>query len=794
MTADTPAEDAEKQRVWIALLANANPKICDKPYNVILHEGTSWDWIPFSEAGAAIFPVAHRQMVEGEVVFDIDGPDREKNYAVSQRIENVVKENGLFYHKFEYGGRSPHIHLFFRGVDLPKDTNNWKLAKVFFDLVLKLADVNTEKDHVDTGLVTGVPLRHGIRAERNSAIPQNLRYNYVDASMLRVFMERVYGKFEYIKQEIEDLLQEKKNRKDNFNEAILITANYITSAHHFITMRDNEDIFFFDEKIYKYGGETLIKEDVYRLWGKEANRSTVSEIIARVQANTFKNREDFNIDIDRIPCLNGIVNLITGELEPFSPSNKFTFMIPVFYNKEATCPRINAFISSVFKQEDIPLAYEIIGYCLYRRYHIQKAIMLLGGGRNGKSTFLGLLTAVLGKENITGKALQDLEKHRFAKAMLFGKLANIHADLPDRALHTTGTFKELTGGDVIDGEKKFKDSFVFTNYAKLIFSANSLPETGDDTYAFYRRWIILDFPNKFEGDVENKNILLEITSPEELSGLLNVALQALRDVLKRGDFTATTATENSRKRYLKASNSILAFIDDCIMKDPTASAIKKGTLYQEYVRYCEYFGLSIESKQKFGRTWDAGVPYAVDCQVDKEKAVKGIAMTTNYEQDSELVVGTTANSGQRSIISVIENNAQLSEVKIEQQAKLSGGDTTDTTDTTDNSPIKAQEKKGGNNVENKLIEKIGRIGNIGRMEPRGDAITSEVPETRIGRIGRISRAEEENKSFTLEDVQRELGSPLEEVSAQIHALLQTGFIQEIHPGEYIRRRNYVADS
>jgi putative DNA primase/helicase len=107
---------------------------------------------------------------------------------------------------------------------------------------------------------------------------------------------------------------------------------------------------------------------------------------------------------------------------------------------------------------------------------------------------------------------------------LYGKLANIYADLPAIALKETGIFKMLTGGDTISGEHKFKPRFYFKNYAKLIFSCNQIPQTPDDSDAFYRRWIIVNFPHQFlDADqntdknlVADKNLLAKLTTTSEL--------------------------------------------------------------------------------------------------------------------------------------------------------------------------------------------------------------------------------------------------------------------------------------
>ena len=99
----------------------------------------------------------------------------------------------------------------------------------------------------------------------------------------------------------------------------------------------------------------------------------------------------------------------------------------------------------------------------------KKAILLLGAGGNGKSTYLSLIVRFLGKINVATIPLHRLEVDKFSVSRLVGKLANICADLPSEHLAGTSTFKALTGGDTLSAEYKFKDSLTWTRLPGLSF-------------------------------------------------------------------------------------------------------------------------------------------------------------------------------------------------------------------------------------------------------------------------------------------------------------------------------------
>jgi putative DNA primase/helicase len=199
---------------------------------------------------------------------------------------------------------------------------------------------------------------------------------------------------------------------------------------------------------------------------------------------------------------------------------------------------------------------ELAGYCLYRSYLLHSAWMLSGNGANGKSTYINLIKSFLGSTNVVSISLHELEENRFSKASLYGKLAKLYPDLPSRALYQTGVFKMCTGADPLTGEKKFRGAFNFMNVANFVFSANTVPRSpSDDSDAFFRRWIIIPFPNKFEGDNRDERILAKLTTSTELSGLLSLALKALRELLRRGAFINDEPTEQKRTRYIRLMSS-----------------------------------------------------------------------------------------------------------------------------------------------------------------------------------------------------------------------------------------------
>jgi len=259
------------------------------------------------------------------------------------------------------------------------------------------------------------------------------------------------------------------------------------------------------------------------------------------------------------------------------------------------------------------LLQEMWGYCVTKDYKYHKAFMLYGSGKNGKSTLIELLKGFLGERNYSSVSLHDLCYKRFAKAKLYGKLANLHADIPSKKLIETGNFKMLTGEDTLWADVKHKEGFDFRNHAKLIFSANELPRTRDTTLAFFRRWIIIEFPNIFTGEDEDPTLPDSIMTEEEMSGLLNWALEGLKRLREQGGFSKTETIEDVKSEWILRTDPLRAFVDRFV-EVKKGAMIKKKDFESALGEFCEEHDLEPPTSSVIGRTLPTLIP-----QVKRER-------------------------------------------------------------------------------------------------------------------------------------------------------------------------------
>ena len=333
----------------------------------------------------------------------------------------------------------------------------------------------------------------------------------------------------------------------------------------------------------------------------------VEKVVFDIATDSLTPIDALNGRTDVINLRNGLLRWETGELLTHDPAVLSTVQLPLTYDLNADCPLTKTFWKEVIPADAIPVAEEWIGYCVLPTTKMEKALMLLGGGQNGKSTFIKQLMAFIGRANYSTEPLQALDEDKFAAAELHGKLVNAFADLPSRALEDTGMFKSLVTGDEIMGQKKFQQPFSFKPFARLVFSANTPPSSRDNSRGFWRRWLTISFPNEISDTKKDEDLIDKLTSEQEMSGLLNIAIAGLQRLVARGHFEEVASIRETLDAYRQVSDPVMAFLREECLVDPRMTA-HKDALYQTYRQWCDESGHRALSRQKFNGELLAKVP------------------------------------------------------------------------------------------------------------------------------------------------------------------------------------------
>ncbi|GHU73398.1 hypothetical protein AGMMS49992_11810 [Clostridia bacterium] len=316
---------------------------------------------------------------------------------------------------------------------------------------------------------------------------------------------------------------------------------------------------------------------------------------------------DINAEPFIINVRNGLLNIVDGSFAEHTANYLTTVQLSAAYDPNATCPQFLAFMDSMLSPDDVALVQEIVGYLLIPLNKAQKSFILVGAPNAGKSTLLSVVQEVLlGCENVSNVAWQNLSD-RFNKAELFGKLANIFADLPSKSLDDGGMFKALTGEDFITAEWKHEKPFHFRPYARLLFSCNDIPRNyGDRTEGFYRRLLILRFNKSVAAEQRDPNLRDKLA--DERNGILIWALAGLRRLMTQNyQFSETDTTRNELQKYKIECNSVLSFFEECCKLDVEAECPRED-VFNTYREYCKKNGFQAMSQIRFNKEVEAAYP------------------------------------------------------------------------------------------------------------------------------------------------------------------------------------------
>ena len=376
-----------------------------------------------------------------------------------------------------------------------------------------------------------------------------------------------------------------------------------------------------EERIIRIDGQLHVYREGVYVEGKRNISQSARKRIPSLKSNqimeVLKYIDDMCEEIDHmahpryIAFNNGIFDVETGVLQDFSPDIIIKNKIRWDYNPEAYYEVTDRALNklSCNDPEVRSLLEECIGYCFYRANPMNAAFFLTGDGSNGKSTFLKMVEVLLGADNKSSLSLHKLND-RFSTAQLYGKLANIGADISEKFIEgdAVANFKNLTSGDSINAEFKGENPFDFIPYAKLLFSANEMPKMKGAALALRRRMKMVPFDAVFSDKDEDYDSRIgeKLESQESMEYLITIGIEGLRRILKNQRFTESERVNNRLKGYMMELDSVEAFLSEVPVTEIENQ--KTDEVYSRYEVYCveneldkrKKTSLSLAIKKKYG--------------------------------------------------------------------------------------------------------------------------------------------------------------------------------------------------
>jgi len=357
-------------------------------------------------------------------------------------------------------------------------------------------------------------------------------------------------------------------------------------------IRSDTPVISFNGTFYRY------ESGVYRLWAPEnVDQTTIGlipedalrgyhlkEVRTVLQSVSYVQRETVN-QHGILNLRNGLLDLENGKIKPHTSDFLSTVQLPISFNPDAQCPQFLTFLNTKLPDTSLrAIVQEIAGYLLTASSRLQRAFLIIGKRRTGKSTLIKVLTALLGKENVSNVSLDRLGD-RFQTAAIDGKLANFSTELNVKTFVQDGILKAIITGDDVMGEEKHKTPYSFRPFCRIMAAMNDLPLSHDVNPAFFRRWIPIPM-NEVHEEHEDISALDEKIISTELDGVLLWALAGLHRLRERRRFTESQASREIMESWERLLDPVREFAHRFLVIEP-GSKVLLQSVYKAFNEWCK---------------------------------------------------------------------------------------------------------------------------------------------------------------------------------------------------------------
>lgn len=373
---------------------------------------------------------------------------------------------------------------------------------------------------------------------------------------------------------------------------------HFNHEHSFVVVRESRRVLVYRGKYW----EGIDRNDIRTYAGEMFNPSPADKI--RIEFYNRLTTHGPNV-VDRnwslmnsqgtINFTNGVYDTKDMLLRPHCKEYSHTYVLDYAYDPLAKCPKFDQFMLDIMcnRQDLVQVLLEYMGYvlCNHPNNAAPKALVLLGDGANGKSTFINLLCSLVSEEAYSVVGMDQLGNEK-ARMNLVGKLFNINEEFPYQALKQSHDFKNLVSGGRFSARKLYENSGTYQNQAKFIFATNEMPTTYDNTDGMLRRLLIVPFDAKFKGDNCDPYMLNGLL--QERAGILNRVLRVYVEFKQRNLFTESPCLNLPLEEFKLENDHIYRWLMQTFHNfqimpgrfEGEPSFTPKNDLWQAYLGFC----------------------------------------------------------------------------------------------------------------------------------------------------------------------------------------------------------------
>ena len=347
---------------------------------------------------------------------------------------------------------------------------------------------------------------------------------------------------------------------------------------------------------------------------KSLDQSRLANALEGLKHHVAIDVSAFDKDRHLLSCLNGTVNLRTGELREHRQGDRITKLVPHNYDPAATAPAFLKFLREILPEptqqgqgmlRDVnvpsPTLIECIQIALGSAITGEvshKSMVICHGatGNNGKTTLLHAVSKVIpehstrvminslmvsfqGEDNNSLADMADLLGSRF-----------VFTSEPKEGQHLNAAkIKQIVSGeDTIKTARKYENTIQFTATHTLFMDCNQLPVISGSDRAMWSRMYCIPF------NVEIPENRIDSSLPEKLqreaAGILAWQVAgAMKFYQQGGRLSHHASSEDAKRDWQEETDIVKPFLDDMCTVDPSNPSLvyKSSDLWAAYVTWSD---------------------------------------------------------------------------------------------------------------------------------------------------------------------------------------------------------------
>jgi putative DNA primase/helicase len=300
---------------------------------------------------------------------------------------------------------------------------------------------------------------------------------------------------------------------------------------------------------------------------------------------------------------NGVLDLNDFALLTHNPAYRLMKIAGYGFNENAKCERWEQFLKEVFENKESIIDYiqRVVGYSLTGSMAEKCFFFLYGSdGDNGKSIFLEIMRELGGEyaknADISTFLISKNEKVRDDLAALYGARIITTAEPEEGSRFSMAVIKPWTGGDPQTCRELYGKIFTYQPTGKIFLAANNKPAIYERTNAAWSRVHLIPFNRTFTKEEQDKHLAQKLI--KELPGILNWALDGLKDYRTLGGLYPPKEISDAVEAYRKENDSVKVFVEEvCTIKEK--ETIAGPLIYSSYKEFCLNSGLKPLGLGKF---------------------------------------------------------------------------------------------------------------------------------------------------------------------------------------------------